>query len=160
MVWALKRCYLCRKYEAKPLENLPAAPLPGFRVQCCEPFTHTGIDYLGPLFVYSTPVGKSLEKIHGVLYTCTNTLAIHLDLVNSLKRFTRRSVPKLFISDNAKYFIGPELKTFLKSHNIDWQFILEVSPWCGGLWERMVRTVKISSRDIPRRTSVTYMTSC
>ena len=162
----LKRCYLCRKYEAKPLQNLPAAPLPDFRVQCCEPFTHTGKDYLGPLFVYSTSVGKSLEKVHVVLYTCANTRAVHLDLVpdassmvlvNSLKRFiSRRGVPIFFISDNAKCFIGPELKKFLKFHNIDWQFILEVSPWWGGFWERMVQTVKRSLRKILRRTSATY----
>ena len=162
----LRKCCLCKKFEAKPLHALPASPLPDFRVQCCDPFTHVGIDYLGPLFVYPTPSGKQLEKIHVVLYTCANTRAVHLDivpdasssaLVNSLKRFvSRRGIPKLFISDNAKCFLGPELMKFLKNFDIDWKYILEVSPWWGGFWERMVQTVKRSLRKILRRTNITY----
>ena len=42
----LNKCNLCRKYGAKLLQKPPAAPLPDFRVQCCDPFTNTGVDYL------------------------------------------------------------------------------------------------------------------
>ena len=34
----INKCYLCRKFEGKLLKKLPAAPLPDFRVQCCDPF--------------------------------------------------------------------------------------------------------------------------
>ena len=162
----LNRCSLCKKFEAKPLQELPAAPLPDYRSQCCDPFTHVGIDYLGPLFAYPTPSGKDLGKVHVVLYTCANSRAVHLDivpdasssaLVNSLKRFvSRRGRPRFFISDNAKCFLGPELMNFLKTSEISWKYILEVSPWWGGFWERMVQVVKRSLRKILRRTSVTY----
>ena len=76
----LHKCYLCNKYEAKLLAGVPAAPLPDFRAQCSNSFSFVGIDYLGPLFVYSSPSGKDLEKTHVVLYTCTSTRAVHLDL--------------------------------------------------------------------------------
>ena len=41
-------------------------------------------------------------------------------------------------------------------NEIDWKFILAVSPWWGGFYERMVQTVKRSLRKILRRSSVTY----
>ena len=162
------RCRLCRKFDGKLLKKLPAAPLPDFRVQCCDPFTNVGVDYLGPIHVYPTPSNTrtSSGKVHVVLYTCANTRMVHLDLVpdascyafiNSLKRFIgRRTAPSLFISDNAKCFIGKELKSYLCAKGIDWKHILEVSPWWGGFYERLVKTVKRSLRKILRRTTVTY----
>ena len=164
----LNKCYLCRKFEGKLLKMLPAAPLPDFRVMCCDPFTHVGVDYLGPLHVYPTPSHKKdlLEKVHVVLFTCASTRAVHLDMVpdtscsafiSCLKRFFgRRGFPKLFISDNAKCFIAAELKRFLKIREIEWQFILEVSPWWGGFYERMIQTVKRSLRKTLRRNNASY----
>ena len=77
--------------------------------------------------------------------------------ISCLKRFFgRRGIPKLFISDNAKCFVATELKRFLKIREIEWEFILEVSPWWGGFYERMVQTVKRSLRKILRRNNATY----
>ena len=93
----LNKCNLCKKFGAKLLQKPPAAPLPDFRAQCCDPFTHTGVDYLGPLYVYFTPSSK-----------CANTRAVHLDIVPdvSCEAFVNclrnSALPKLFISDNAK----------------------------------------------------------
>ena len=137
-------------------------------MQCSDPFTNVGCDYLGPLHVYPTPSSKNagLEKVHVVLFTCASTRAVHLDIVpdtsssafiNCLKRFfSRRGVPRLFISDNAKCFIAAETKRFLKKMNVMWNFILEVSPWWGGFFERIIQTVKRSMRKILRRNSLSY----
>ena len=151
------------------MQKLPTAPLLDYRVQCCDPFTHVGVDYLGPLHVHTTPANNknaALEKVHVVLFTCANSRAVHIDIVTDtscasfircLKRlFGRRGLPKLFISDNAKCFVGNELKKFLKEKEIEWKYILEVSPWWGGFYERMVQTVKRSLRKILRRTSISY----
>ena len=128
----------------KIVRKLPAAPLPDFRAQCCDPFTFCGTDYLGPIFAYPTPSSKAdaLQKVHVVLFTCANTRAIHLDIVpdisceafiNCLRRFfSRRGIPKLVISDNAKCFTGAQSKKFIESHDIEWRYIMEVSPWWGG----------------------------
>ena len=107
-----------------------------------------------------------LYKVHVVLYTCASSRAIHLDLVpdstfgafvRSLKRFiSRRGVPKLYITDNAKCFVRKELKQFVNSIRIEWEYILERSPWWGGFWERLVKTVKRSLRKILKKSKITY----
>ena len=109
-----------------------------------------------------------MHKTWVVLYTCAVTRAIHLDLVpdtsasafiRSLKRFIgRRGVPNLMISDNATCFKNEEVKLneeLLRLH-VQWQFIVEASPWWGGFWERLVQTVKRSLRKVLFRPSVHY----
>ena len=164
----LRKCFLCRKFGAKLLQKPPAAPLPDFRAQVCDPFSSVGVDYLGVIFVYSTPRNKdvTLQKVYVCLFTCATTRAIHLDIVpdasceafiNCLRRFIgRRGTPKMFVSDNAKCFVGEELKRFAKLYDMEWQLIVEKSPWWGGFYERMVQVVKRPLRKILRRTNVSY----
>ena len=106
-------------------------------VPCRPPFTCTGIDFAGPLYVKNEDK-SSLEMATTwiCLYTCGVTRAVHLELVRemsteaflrSFKRFTaRRGVPAKVISDNAKTFISaakklcalfdlPEVKCYLSS---------------------------------------------
>ena len=142
--------------------------LPSYRVQQSFPFANTGLDYAGPLFVHQVYDDQRMEmhKTWVVLYTCAVTRAIHLDLVpdtsasafiRSLKRFIgRRGVPNLMISDNATCFKNEEVKLneeLLRLH-VQWQFIVEASPWWGGFWERLVQTVKRSLRKGLFRSSV------
>lgn len=161
-------CFLCRKYGCRLFKKVPAAPLPDFRAQLSHPFANTGVDYLGPLFVYATPGGnKEMRfKVHVVLFTCASTRAVHLDLVpdagspafnRCVKRFiSRRGIPTLFISDNAKCFMGPDVKKFLRDINCNWKFILERSPWWGGFWERLVQMVKRILRKVLRKSVISY----
>ena len=157
----MKSCTLCRYFEWKSFKKLPSAPLPNFRVQYSYPFKYTGVDYLGPLFIQHT-LGEDkaeLFKVHVVLYTRASSRAVHLDivpdisseaLVRSLKRFISRcGIPKFFISDNAKCFIGKELKCYLNLIHTDWEYILERSP-------RLVQTVKRSLRKVLTKSKVTY----
>ena len=68
--------------------------------------------------------------------------------VNSLKRFNaRHGTPKLFISDNARSFIGPEVQYYISYGNIDRNF-MDLSLWWGGFWECLVQMVKRSMRTI------------
>ena len=135
----IKNCLICSKAESKPFKELPAAPLPSFRVKGEFPFSATGIDLFGPLMVRNIyNPGKETFKVHGVLFTCASSRAVHLDLVPNttciafvrcLKRFIARyGVSKLFISDNATCFTGPELTNFVQQINSEWTFILEASP--------------------------------
>ena len=164
----VEACRLCRLYGFKLFKKEPAAPLPEFRGQLSYPFSSTGIDYMGPLFVYPSPgKNKSLRhKVHVVLFTCATTRAVVLDLVpdgsspafcRCLKRFvSRKGKPKLFVSDNAKCFIGPSVKRLLRELNCEWEFILEKSPWWGGFWERLVQTVKRSMRKNLEKSILSY----
>ena len=107
----IHRCVICRRFEGRPCLG-PAPPLlPKFRVAEEPPFTFTGVDFAGPLFVKT---GKALSnnKVWICLYTCCVVRAIHLDVVpdlstpafvRSLKRFSaRHGFPKRFVSDNGK----------------------------------------------------------
>ena len=51
-------CLLCRKLGCKTFQTLPTAPLPDFRVSMSYPLANTGVDYLGPLFVYPSIARK------------------------------------------------------------------------------------------------------
>ncbi len=59
---------------------LTVTPIPEFRVQPSPPFTHTGVDFAGPLYVKMTGVQEN-GKVWICLYTCCAVRAVHLDLV-------------------------------------------------------------------------------
>lgn len=117
------------------------------------------MDFAGPFIVRAAQP----TKVWIALFTCYVTRAVHLETVsnqttiafiNCLKRFTaRRGLPKRFISDNgktfksaAKYldkvFKDEAVQKYLSGHGIHWQFNVELAPWWGGAFERMVRSTK------------------
>ena len=107
-----------------------------------------------------------MHKVYISLYTCSSSRALHLDLVpdmsseafvRSLERFIgRRGFPVLIISDNGKTFKGQEIRAFIASKNIKWRYIEEKSPWWGGFYERMVRSVKRCLKKVLRNARLTY----
>ena len=109
----LKCCVTCRKLEGLPYSSYNSPDLPSFRVSDDPPFTHTGLDFAGPL--YTRPHGnqdKENAKCYVCLFTCASTRAVLLELLRSLtvesfllafRRFaSRRGLPATLISDNAK----------------------------------------------------------
>ena len=48
----------------------------------------------------------------------------------------------LFTSDNFRTFISKNLKHFLLTVDISWKYILEKSPWWGGIYERIIDIIK------------------
>jgi hypothetical protein len=71
------RCTLCRMIEAK-VENQFMANLPASRLQpYTPPFMFTSCDYFGPIKV---KIGRNkTTKHYGVIFTCTNTRAVHCE---------------------------------------------------------------------------------
>lgn len=47
----LHKCVMCRKFDGVPHRVPPPPPLPDFRVNPEPPFTYTGVDFAGPLYV-------------------------------------------------------------------------------------------------------------
>ena len=170
----LKKCVVCKKLEGKPFSTPPAPVLPESRVSDEPPFAYTGLDFAGPLLTSDN--GKA-EKSYISLFTCASTRAVHLELLKNMsaklfllafRRFvSRRGLPRKLISDNAKTFKaaakeirtitrGPNVERYLTNQGVTWDFISEKAPWHGGMWERMVRSVKRCLKKSLGRTSLTF----
>ncbi|XP_059054651.1 uncharacterized protein LOC131848728 [Achroia grisella] len=154
-----KRCMFCVKRKANP-QIPPTGDLPEMRLDHhSRPFTNVGLDYFGPVEV---TIGRRREKRWIALFTCMTTRAVHLEIVAnlssdsaiaSLRRFiARRGVPKIMTSDNGTSFVGANrqlaefhnqsVQDFAAANHCEWKFIPPASPFMGGCWERLVRTVK------------------
>ncbi|XP_055526976.1 uncharacterized protein LOC129719610 [Wyeomyia smithii] len=163
-----KQCQICRNGKAVPQAPV-MAPLPEIRLTAyIRPFTHTGVDYFGPVFVKQ---GRSLVKRWIALFTCLSIRAVHLEVVHSLstqscvmaiRRFVaRRGSPETFFSDNGTNFVGAnnllreQLRgiydrcavTFTNSAT-QWLFNPPLAPHMGGPWERLDRSVKTAMAAI------------
>jgi hypothetical protein len=177
----IKRCVICRKAEGSPYGATTPPDLPASRVSEAPPFTNVGLDFAGPLFVREghDKEGSSENsiKVYVLLFTCASTRAVHLELTPSLsvpaflrafRRYaSRRGLPALLISDNAKTFRAScaeirklcraeEVLRYLTDNQITWQFIVEKAPWWGGFWERLIRSVKRPLRRVIGRANLTY----
>ena len=102
----------------------------------------------------------------GVLFTCLTIRCVHLELVDfidtdsfidALHRFVnRRCRPEVMYSDRGTNFVGAStelqmvlealdheaISDFASRFNFRWQFNPPASPHMGGVWERLVRSVK------------------
>ena len=162
----LHKCVICRWIEGKSYSPPPFPPLPKSRVVFEEPFSTTGVDYAGPLFVKTIEMQSAKSKAYILLFTCTTSRAVHLELtpdlrssacVRGLKRFiARRGTPQRIISDNAKTFKAAETRQFLADRGISWQFNVPRAPWMGGFFERMVQSTKRCLKKILKNSSLTY----
>ena len=160
------RCVFCREMEAKAelqvMADLPSSRLKPFT----PPFHFTSCDYFGP---YNVKIGRNKTcKHYGVIFTCLNSRAVHLDLatdcstmefIQVLRRFYAvRGVPSLMLSDNGTQFIGAErqlremiqgwdknkLQEFSAEKGMQWQFTTPGAPHQNGCAESLVKSCKIA----------------
>ena len=154
-------CHGCKRFQSKPF----ATSLPGYLPKTCTeqnlPFKIVGADYAGPIY-YRTK-SKREVKVYILLFTCSVSRAIHLEMltnqtpgefIKALKRLVaRRGRPQIIYSDNAKTFTAAEkwiikinkdehLKNYLSREEIRWKFSLAKAPWWGGQFERMIGLIK------------------
>ena len=111
------------------------------------------------------------KKVWVCLFTCLAIRAIHLELIEDmsaeeflfcLRRFiARRGTPKEIISDNAKQFKTAstvlnnvwssvlscdQVHDYAANQGIQWKFIVDLAPWMGGFYERLVGLTKRALR--------------
>ena len=159
----LRQCTLCNKLEGKSYGVPKEADLPQFRINGCRSFQSIGLDYFGPLFVYN---GSDVQKVFTVLFTCATSRMIHLEmstdmtadaLIRSLIRFSgRRGCPTLIVSDNQKTFKSKILKSYVAQEGIEWKFNLAKAPWWGGMFERLIKSVKRCLRKSLKNKKLSY----
>lgn len=109
----VRSCITCKRIEGPPYPSIPSPVLPIERVSEDPPFSHTGVDFAGPLYITSCTQGSEVEeKVYICSFTCAATRDIHLELVRdmsvdtfllALRRFaSRRGLPATIISKTFK----------------------------------------------------------
>nr|XP_018900622.1 PREDICTED: uncharacterized protein LOC109032781 [Bemisia tabaci] len=112
------RCMTCIRAKPK-LSSQMIGQLPLERVVPAPAFTSGGIDFAGPIKLRSSRTAKtSNKKAYLTLFVCFVTKAVHLELcpdlsaagfIDTFKRFiSRRGIPSLVFSDNAKTFVAAD----------------------------------------------------
>ena len=156
-------CTLCKRYSSK-LQHQLMADLPTPRVTPAQrPFTDVGIDYFGPILVQFK---RGTAKRYGCIFTCMASRGVHIEIAHSLdtnsflaafQRFmARRGKPARVYSDNGTNFVAgsKELKERIREFNsskiqdklsqneILWSFNPPAASHMGGVWERLIRSVR------------------
>ncbi|XP_055838871.1 uncharacterized protein LOC129906899 [Episyrphus balteatus] len=157
--YQLFRCTSCFRQKASEMQQL-MGNLPAARVRMARPFSHTGVDYAGPIDIKSWKArGAKILKGYFAVFICLATKAIHLEVVSDLttqaflaafRRFTaRRGSCQHVYSDCGTNFVGAnnelakmlneakhdfkEIATTLANYGTNWHFIPPASPHFGGL---------------------------
>ena len=161
----LSRCVSCRRRQG-PFVSQKMADLPEDRVTPGEPpFTNTGLDMFGVFYVKK---GRKQEKRYGIVFSCLASRAVHIEVVESmstdsficaLRRFlARRGQVKTIRSDRGTNFVGASnelsaeweqlsknegvIHESMLQRKIDWIFNVPEASTHGGVWERVIRTIR------------------
>ena len=169
----LRLCVPCKLMFGKPQTQKMADLPPERLVPDQPPFTFVGLDCFGPFLV---KYRRSEVKRYGCVYTCFTTRAVHLEklenldtdsFLNSFRRFcARRGKPVKVWSDRGTNFVGgynellkaldkSQIVSYCAKQSIDWHFNPPHSSHMGGLWERVIRTIRKVLQGVLRNTSLT-----
>ncbi|XP_062542203.1 uncharacterized protein LOC134210192 [Armigeres subalbatus] len=161
-------CLKCYRSKPTAIQQF-MGDLPASRVTVARPFSRTGVDFFGPVYIRPA-LRRPTVKAYVALFICMCTKAVHLELVTdlsterflqALRRFvSRRGKCSDIYSDNGTNFVGArnKLQKFLKllkdpthreilskecsEQGIQWHFNPPSAPHFGGLWEAAVRSAK------------------
>ena len=118
-----------------------------------------------------------MVRTYIALFTCCMTRAVHPELVENLNSSTfincircfsaRRGAPSFLVTNNAKtfkasakfvrkLFKNESVQNHFSSKGIAWRFKLERAAWFGGLFERMIGTVKMCLKKVQGNAKLNY----
>ena len=148
----LNKCLFCRKLEGLPYPSPAVSDLPEFRVARGRAFKATGVDLCSPVYTKVHSKSKQMTKNYISITTCASSRMIHLEILpdqttaaylRSQRRFiAQQGIPKLIVSDNGKTFKGRALKQLNARQGMKWRYNLSRTPWWGGLFECLIRSIK------------------
>ncbi|XP_018494095.1 uncharacterized protein LOC108863903, partial [Galendromus occidentalis] len=167
----LANCAICKIFGAPPA-SLATAQLPAWRIEQAQAFSTTGIDFAGPIRYRKE--NKEVAKSYILVCTCAVSRAVCLFLTTDMstaevlgalqKLISRYPALSTLVSDNGASFrraakelqviyeetINLELKKWLSTRGIKWEFVAPLTPWMNGFTERQVQSVKRPLRKILR----------
>ncbi|XP_037029336.1 uncharacterized protein LOC119069388 [Bradysia coprophila] len=163
-------CQKCKNLSAEPKIPEMAELPPGRLAAYTLPFTFVGIDFFGPIRVRNGRKTRNrpviMEKRWVLLFTCLTTRAIWMEITHSLETnscvmaidnfISRKGQSKRVFCDNGTSFHGSEkelrdefskinqrdLAERFTSSEMEFRFNPPATPHMGGVWERLIRTVK------------------
>ena len=110
----IRNCYGCKKHHLKAYSQPQKGQLPTDRFVGERAFDVIGTDFAGPIYYRKNNYKENKSYI--LLFTCSLTRAVHIELVpdqttieflKALKRLiARRGCPTTIYSDNAKSFVA------------------------------------------------------
>lgn len=177
----INKCVTCIRYKTNAMKQ-QMGNLPTVRVVPSPPFSHTGIDYAGPIQIrMSKGRGCKSHKGYIAIFICMCTKAVHFEVVSDLttdafiaafKRFvSRRGNCSDIFSDNGSTFVGANrllniqlskifkesaVQDKLTNIGIKWHFIPPSSPHMGGLWEANIKSMKYHFKRIIGNATLTF----
>ncbi len=139
--------------------------LPSPHVRPASPFSHTGLDYAGPILLHRGHSGRANvdEKVWIAIFVCMATNAVHIEIADGcssakfLDAFVQfvacRGYPSHIYSDCGTNFQVAEasLKQLARaapisecraSHGLVWHFNNTTAPHFGGMWEAAIKAIK------------------
>ena len=162
-----QHCYRCRLLDIE-LAKQKMAPLPATRTKIAPTFHSISLDLFGPITIRDTVKKRTHMKVWGVIFNCTVSRAIHLDLtadystdeiLQTIVRFTSlRGCPSEIHSDEGSQLIAAAneleivdlvdkwnwkpIKEWAAGQRIKWTVAPAEGHHQNGLSEAMIRSVK------------------
>ena len=175
---SVKDCLTCLRYRTGPPFSAPMGPMPSFQVTAGRAFQAIGVDIAGPI---KNDIGRQ-TKFYFLVFICLRSRAINLELLSGrettiiMQAFKRHistyGRPEVICSDNEGGFqkISKALLLAREKHlaacrqlqhspefaPVTWHFNLPECPWQGGIWERVIRTVKAAFDQVRLATAHDY----
>ena len=170
----VRECFACRVLRARPYYYPQMPALPPERLAAENPFAVCGIDYSGPHHVKQ---GRASVKVWIALFTCMVSRAVHLEIVPDLTADSfllalrtmswYKAPPKVIMTDNATNFtksakilkeisISNRVIEEFNLKGIEWVFTPAYAPHFGGIYERMIGTLKKELIKLIGLSQITY----
>ena len=164
----INQCVKCKKLRGRPLTQI-MADLPKDRLDTPPaPFTNVGFDVFGPWTIQTRKLrgGALNSKRWGLVFTCLNCRAIHIEIIESMdtnsflcalrRFFAIRGPATLLRCDRGTNFIGGQseldeamksldqriINNYVTNQNCEWQFNPPRASHFGGVWERQIGTIR------------------
>ena len=163
----ISRCVTCKRLRGKVQEQ-HMSDLPFDRLETPPPFTNFGFDVFGPWTIHTRKLrgGTSNSKRWGLIFTCLNSRAVHVEVLDSmdsssficgLRRFFAIRCPAAVLRcDRGTNFLGGKtelenalnemdqdsIQNYLSEEGCQWLFNPPHASHFGGTWERQIGTIR------------------